>query len=223
MTTTGHLDLGAATIIDPATGGLIGYVYTEATQTGQLQRWLLYRDPRNSFEVRPPPENMAGWSLSDWQAEVPKLWKPQSFYIRANADVYRYGESYGGVPWTRIPPASELPEPSYPPGPGDPHQLDPLSKVLRLQQDVVRGLAYTTDGLISPEGQLNPSSAEYWLLSALYRPAGARGTVTISPGSEEVTSLDAFIDLANQSFQPGSAFVITGCLNYSGTAAPAIL
>jgi hypothetical protein len=217
MTTTGHLDLGAAKIINSATGELIGYAYTEATPTGQLQRWLLYRDPNNSFKVQAPPTHMTGWSLSDWKANVPSLWKPNAFYVRAQADVYRHGHTYGGVQWTRIPRASQLPDPSYPEGAGDSHQLDPLGKVIRVRQEDIQGLAYTVNGL------LDPSSAEYWMLPASYQPAGARSAVGISPGSEVVSSLDDFITLANESFLPGSVFVITGCSNYNGTAVPAML
>src|SRR5436190_13123531 len=113
MTITGQLALGASQVVSPATGELIGYAYAEATPTGQLQRWILYNDPRNSFEIRPPITKMVGWSVSDWKANVSNLWRPGSFYVRAKSDVYRHGDTYRGVPWTRIPQASELPAPSF--------------------------------------------------------------------------------------------------------------
>lgn len=224
MATVGHLDLGAAKVVDESDNH-IGYAYTVATPTGQLQRWLLYRNPNNSFKVQPPPEGMAGWSLSDWQANVPSLWKEglerlnekQAFYVRAKADVYRYGESYGGVLWTRIPQASKLPLPSYPEGSDAPYQLDPLGKAIDVMQNAVRGHAYTRNGLS------DDASVEYWVLPTSYQPAGARSAVGISPGSKAASSLDHFIDIANESFLPGSAFVITGCVNFFGATPPAIL
>lgn len=218
MTITGQLAPGATQIISTEDGELIGYAYTEATPTGQLQRWILYRNPQNAFEVRPPSPAMASWSLGDWKASVPSLWKPGSFYVRAKADVYHHGETYGGVQWTQIPPASQLPDPSYPEGSGDPHQLDPVGgKVIQVSQGGDSGFAFTLDGL------LDSSSAEYWMLPASFKAAGGSSTAAITKGSEDARSLDQFIDLANQSFGPGSQFVITGCVNYNGAQPPAML
>ena len=217
MTITGQLALGAAQIISTANGELIGHAFTEATPTGQLQRWILYNDPQNSFEVRPPSSAMAGWSLGDWKASVPSLWKPGSFYVRAKADIYRYGETYGGVRWKHIPKAPRLPEPSYPEGPGDPHQLDPIgSKIIHVTQDACQGYAFTVNGL------LDASSVEYWMLPSSYQPAGGTSTAGVAMGNEEAHSLDQFIDLANQSFGPGCLLIITGCVNYNGAQPPAI-
>lgn len=225
MTTTGQLALGATQIIATGTGELLGYAYAEATPTGQLQRWILYRNPQNTFEIRPPPSPMTGWSLGDWKASVPMLWRPGSFYVRAKADVYRHGETYGGVQWTQIPPASKLPDPSYPEGPGDSHQLDPTGSILpRIYVEEIfnepfgGGLAFTVDGLLSA------TSVEYWMLPGSYKPAGGGSNVTrVALGSEEAQSLGEFIDLANKSFGAGSLFVITGCVNYNGAQPPAML
>src|SRR4051812_15583391 len=103
MTITGQLALGAAQIIQQTTGELIGYAYTVANGKGQLQRWLLYKNPHNSFDVRAPPAPMAAWTLSDWRANVVELWRPGSFYVWAQANVYRHGETVDGQTWTQIP------------------------------------------------------------------------------------------------------------------------
>ncbi|MDC0746718.1 hypothetical protein [Polyangium mundeleinium] len=209
MTTTGLLDLGAAEVVDRTTGELLGYVFTLASGKGQLQRWLLFRDPRNELEIRPPPASMASFTLADWQAQVPSLWRPNGYYVWAQADVYPHGET-----WTQIPPASALPEPSFPERPGSNYQLDYTGgKVIDVLQEDWRGSAYVVRGLSQT------SSIEYWSLPARYRPAGSTRAV-VSVGTEEATSLDAFVRLANTSWGPGCKFVITGCLNHHGTAAP---
>jgi hypothetical protein len=218
MTTTGQLALGAAQIISTANGELIGHAFTEATPQGQLQRWILYNNPQNSFEIRPPSSAMAGCSLADWKASVPSLWRPGAFYVRANANIYHYGETYLGVQWIQIPKASHLPDPSYPEGLGDPHQLDPIgSKIIHISQDGCHGFAFTVNGL------LDASSVEYWMLPSSYQPAGGGSTAAVTMESEVAHSLDQFIDHANQSFGPGCRLVITGCVNYSGFQPPAIL
>jgi hypothetical protein len=215
MITTGQLDLGTAQIVSRATGEIIGYAFTEASTHGQLQRWLLYRDPQNAFDVQPPPATMAGWTLSDWQTNVPKLWQTGAFYVWAQADMYQYGGSYNGVTWKQIPKASALPTPTYPNVGAGSFQLDPGGKVLYLLQDQLRGLAYTLGGL------RDPSSAEYWMLPAAYKPAGVGGKAGINIGAENAGSLQEFVDLANQSFGTDCRFVITGCINYRGERAPA--
>jgi hypothetical protein len=218
MTTTGLLALGTTQIIGTANGELIGYAYAEATPEGQLQRWILYNEPQNSFEIRPPPSAMAGWSPGDWKASVSSLWRPGSFYVRAKADKYCYGETYHGVPWTQIPKAPQLLEPSYPEGLDHPHQLDPIgSKIIHVHQHACHGLAFTVNGL------LDPSSIEYWMLPSSYQPAGGGEAAVIAMGSEGACSLDEFIDHANQSFGPGCRFIITGCVNYRGAQPPAIV
>lgn len=213
MITTGQLALGAAEVVS-TTCEPICYVYTVATPTGQLQRWLLHKDPQNAFKIRRPPSHMAGWSLSDWQANVPKEWRKGSIYVRAESVVYRHGETYDGVVWTKIP--ADLPPPIFPKGSGESHQLDPIgSRIIHVMQEDRRGLAFTVRGVHAE------SNAEYWLLPGAYEPAGGSAEAGIVMGSEEVSDLDQFVRLANQSFQPGSLFIITGCVNYAGDAPPA--
>lgn len=215
MTTTSLLDLGAAEVVDRQTGDLLGYVFTEANGNGQLQRWILFRNPQNELEIRPPPTSMAHWSLADWKAGVPALWRPNGFYVWAQADMYVHGGTYNGATWSQIPPASRLPEPSFPERPGSNYQLDYTGgKVLDVLQNDWRGHAYVVRGL-SQE-----SSIEYWSLPASYQPAGNARAASVSVGLGNASSLDAFIDLANASFGAGCTFVITGCLNYHGSAVP---
>src|SRR5262245_35517668 len=78
MIVTGPLRLGAAQVYSRDTGELIGYAFAEAHGGGQLQRWVLYRSPQNSFDIRRPPANMESWTVSDWQANVAGLWRPGS-------------------------------------------------------------------------------------------------------------------------------------------------
>lgn len=216
MTTTGHMDLGAAQIINPATGAVIGYAYTVESRGGQLQRWLLHQDPENRFDVRPPPPDMASWTLADWQANVPRLWKPGSHYVWAQADVYKHGGTYNGVTWTRIPGTSDLPPPRFFERPDLSFQLDPTGgKIIDILQELFRGMAYTLDGL------RDATSIEYWMLPASFKPAGKLSAATIRTGSQDASTLDDFLDIANRSWGEGCAFVITACTNYHGDRAPA--
>lgn len=214
MTITGLLTLGAAEVVDSKTQELLGYVFTVAQGKGQLQRWLLFRNPKNQFEIRPPSESMAQWSLDDWQKHVVDSWKPNAYYVWAQADVYEYGKTYGDLTWNHIPQADRLPEPSFPDRPGSNFQLDYLDgRLLDVLQEDHRGRAYVVRG-ISHE-----SSIEYWALPARYQPAGmARAEVTV--GNETAASLDGFVEQCQSSWGPGSTFVITGCLNYHGAQAP---
>lgn len=213
MTMNGPLQSGAVEIVNPSTREVIGYAYTVETGRGQLQRWLLFLNPHGALEVRPPPEHMAGWSLSDWQAHVPSLWKPGSFYVWAQADVYRHGDTYDGVTWSQIPPVSQLPEPSYYPSPPDGHfQLD--TRLVKFLLDSQVGYVFTMCSL------LDSASQEYWSMPAGAQAAGGACTLAVAPAADDVGSLGAFIDMANQSFGPGSSFAITGCVNYHGDAPP---
>ena len=212
--TTGLLALGAANVVDPNSGELIGHVYTIAHDQGQLQRWLLFRNPKNALEVKPPSEDMANWSLEDWQAHVENLWRPNGYYVWAQANVYQYGETNSETSWRELPPARNLPEPSFPERMGANFQLDYMDgRLLDIRQNDYVGKAYVVRGL----GQ--ESSIEYWLLPANYQAAG-NTPMTVSPGRTSVAHLDGFLDACRSAWGPGSSFVITGCLNYSGQAPP---
>lgn len=217
MTTTGQLDLGVAEVTRQGTGEVIGYVYTVESGKGQLQRWLLLQNPGNSFEMRPPPESMKGMSLSDWQAEVASRWTSGATYVRAQADVYRHGDGTNST-WTKIPLEGDLPLPTYPPTAGAPFQLDyTRTHALDIVQGVYRGLAYSINGV------KDLGNAEYWSLPAGFHPAGMSAVASVSPSSVSATSLQQFLNEANKSFGPGSAFVIIGCVNYKGAAPPAMI
>lgn len=214
MTITGLLTLGAAEIIDSTTQEVLGYAFTIAHGQGQLQRWLLFRNPKNQFEIRPSPESMARWSLEDWQKNVGDLWRPNAYYVWAQADVYRYGETHGNVIWNKIPSGERLPTPSFPDRPGSSYQLDYYEgKIIDVLQEHERGRAYVVRG-INEE-----SSIEYWLLPARYQPAGSART-QVNVGNENAASLNGFVDSCQSFWGTGSTFVITGCLNYTGAAAP---
>lgn len=214
MTTTGLLDLGATEIVERRTGELLGYAFTVESGKGQLQRWLLFRHPQNELEIRPPAASMANWSLADWQANVPSLWRPNGFYVWAQADVYRHGESNTDVTWTVIPAASDLPKPTFPERPGGNYQLDYTGKVIDVLQENWRGRAFVVRGLTQE------SSIEYWSLPARYQPAGSMGATAVSVGQEEASSLASFVEHCNRTWSSGSAFVITGCVNHHAAAAP---
>jgi hypothetical protein len=210
MTITGHLDLGAAQVVSRSTGGLIGYAFTEARAGGQLQRWLLYQNPQNDFEVKAPPQSMAGWSLTDWKLNVSSLWSPGAAYVWAQADIYPHGASG----WSQIPEVARLPGPNYPLGP-HPYQLDPTGvRILDVLQGSIRGLAYSVRGL------QDPTSIEYWVLPAAYQPAGKTAKINITAGLLAARSLQDFIDAANLTWGIGCTFVVTGCNNYHGSTAP---
>jgi hypothetical protein len=213
---TGPLQPGLVQVASRETGEVVGYAYTVENGAGQLQRWLLYGNPHNSFEVKPPPASMAGWTLAQWQAEVPRLWRPGSFYVWAQADVYQHGGTYHGRTWTQIPAAAALPPETYPPGSKGPFQLDPTGfRVLDVRQATLSGLAYSIGGLE------DAASVEYWMLPAGYQPAGGGDRAAgIAGGTEQATSLDDFIGAANQRWGSGCLFVIVGCVNHHGTAPP---
>ncbi|KYF94197.1 hypothetical protein BE20_07170 [Sorangium cellulosum] len=186
---------------------MIGYAYTVENGLGQLQRWLLYRDPQNEFVVGPPPASMRDWSLADWQEGVKRLWRPGSYYVWAQADLYRHGGTYHGVTWHRIPAADRLPPPTF--YPSAPRQLDPGGRIIEVRQSLkVHGLAFSVRGLA------DASSVEYWLLPEAYQPAGRAAPATISVGARQASSLAAFIDVANQSWASGCTLAITGCVNH---------
>lgn len=212
----GPVIVGASVVLASGGEDVIGYVFAAASAGGQLQRWLLHRDPENALEIRPPPAAMAAWTLDDWLGAVPELWLPGSFYVRAQADVYEHGGVYRGVTWTAIPPAVELPQPTFPPRFGSSLQLDPTgARSLDVAQADARGLAYAIDGLHAE------ASAEYWLLPAPSQPGGAGAPLIVTPGGPAAASLQAFVDLANQRWSPGGRLAIVGCVNYRGDAPPA--
>lgn len=212
MAMTGPLQLGAVQVVSPMTGEVIGYAFTTASERGQMQRWLLHKDPGNALDIRPPPASMAGWTLADWKANVPKLWKADSYYVWAQADVYEYGVTYAGVRWTTIP--TKLPQASFPPD--YPHvQLDPEPwKLIFVKQLHVQGLVFTHGGL------RDASNIEYWMLPSSFQPAGAVAA-SVATSTEDVRSLEGFVGVANQSWSAGCSFVIIGCVNYKGANAPA--
>jgi len=157
---------------------------------------------------------MAQWSLEDWQRQVPSLWRPNGFYVWAQADVYEFGGTYGGVAWTRIPSADDLPKPSFPDRPGGSFQLDYLDgKLIDVRQEDGRGYAYVVRSIEEE------SSIEYWSLPTRYQPAGATRTDVVV-GNEPATSLEGFVAHCQPSWAAGATFVITGCLNHHGAAAP---
>lgn len=221
MNTKGLLDLGVSEVVNRTTGKLIGYAFTEPNGKGFFERWLLFENPNNDFEVRSAPAHMASWSLGDWQEKVAQLWQPESYYVWAQADVYRYGETYDGVKWTEIPPATHLPSPSFPERPGVDFQLDYGDQCVQhcargiidvVQHDkcghgfVIRGLSQET-------------SVEFWTLSvgdaSVCEPRNF-----ISEGAIQAESLDAFVNLANSKWREESVFIITACVNYHGKLPP---
>lgn len=219
----GQLSTGLVQVVAPGTGELLGYAYTVANEGGQLQRWLLYRDPQNAFEIVAPPEDKARWTLADWKANVPSLWRPSAFYVWAQTTVYEYGSTYDGVRWDRIP--TPLPAPRYPPE-GDVFQLDPTGihpiSVLQWSTDVW-GMAWAVDGLRDAAAATTgrARNAEYWFLPAGFHPAGRSGRTSIAVGTLFAGSLDGFVTLANQRWGLGSVLAITGCSNYFNDVPPA--
>jgi hypothetical protein len=220
MTMTGPIQLGVVQVTSSATGALIGYAFTEALERGQLQRWILNADPANAFTIAPPPATMAGWTLADWQKNLESLWKPGSFYVWAQADVYEHGGVYAGATWTKIPAADSLPKARYPQVTGQSYQISPPTSqtVLELASDDAQptGLVYTVDGL------RDNSNREYWMLPAGSQPAGASRRGHVRVGAAAAPTLQSYVDLANQQWGPGSVLVIVGCVNYKGPSAPVL-
>lgn len=231
MPTTGQLQLGLTEVYAPGTNTVIGYAFTEQSGKGQLQRWLLFRSPGNALDVRKPsPEAlMTAGSLADWRRQVEQRWQQGCIYVWAQADVYSHGETSGSGTsawtWTQLPPASKMPSPTYPAVDAEHAQLDPDCRAHEVAQGSCRGLVFTRDtGSIKAH-----STVEYWLLPDQYEPAGGLKSVTVgAAGGSDVTlsedpaqALQQFIDLSSGSWRPGCAFVITGCVNYTGQSAPA--
>ena len=216
MNTNGLLGLGVSEVVAPSTDKLIGYAFAEPNGKGILERWLLFTNPRNDFEVRRASQPVASWSLEDWQEKISQLWQPGAYYVWAQADVYRYGETYNGVTWTEIPPSKGLPPPSFPNRSGASFQLDwNECSFPCVRQGDLCGYGYVIDGLTKG------SSVEYWLLPADYVPAAA--PTSIAPSLTCLAgSLDEFVQLTNKSWQPGATFCITGCINYKGNAPPLV-
>ncbi len=214
MNTNGLLALGVSEIVARDTGKLIGYAFVEANSKGFFERWLLYTNPRNEFDVRAAPAAMAGWSLADWQEKVPELWQPNSYYVWAQAKVYQHGQTYDGVTWSEIPAGANLPLPLYPGRGGAPFQLDWDGCFFpSLWQGQLCGYGFVLNGLNQSE------SAEYWLLPAGYAPTNASMSVAPNP-QHQAASVDAFVQFANQQWGTGATFCITGCTNYKETEPP---
>ena len=116
--------------------------------------------------------------------------------------------------WTQIPRAGALPPVRYPEVEGADLQLDPMGgKVLEVFQEGCCGVVFTVGSL------MDASNAEYWMLPAGYQPTGSAAS-KVAVGTEDAKSLQDFIDVANRSWGPGCALVITGCVNYRGETAP---
>jgi len=228
----GQLSTGLVQVVAPGTGEVLGYAYTVPNGGGQLQRWLLYRNPQNTFDVVAPPAEMARWTLADWKANVPSLWRPDAYYVWAQADTYEYGRTYrheydGGhyeTQWDQIP--ADLPAANYP-SEGSRYQLDPTGwNVINVLQwaSNLWGMAWAEDGLrdaaAAPTGRAR--NREYWFLPAGFQPAGGDRRTSVAVGTLEAGSLDRFVDLARQRWAPGAVLTITGCCNYFNAEPPAM-
>jgi hypothetical protein len=207
-TLAGQLQLGTVTVLDPNSKELLGYAFTEPHGAGQLQRWILYRHPQNSMMIASPPANMAEWSLDDWKTAVPQLWRPGSYYVRAQADLYGFGRTYGDRRWDELPPSFLLPKPTYP-ADDEEFQLDPHGRLIwwlnggqRLGQVFVHG---KLDG---------EASVEYWLLLPGYAPAGGAASMVVAESTEMAPDVDAFLRVATPSWAAGAVLAITGCRNF---------
>lgn len=219
---TGQLSLGVVKVVDPANGDLLGYAFTEISGAGQLQRWLLHRDPLNALEIAPAPEEMRGWSLSDWRSKVPSLWRKNAYYVWAQTDVYEYGKEYFETVWDTFP--RDLPMATYYQKSGN-FQLDPtgLLPEIRQSDSTEPGIVYVESGLAaalkSASGRAN--SCEYWYLPPGFLPAGAGARTVISPGSaSSAEGKSGFREMVSRRWGPGSVFAITGCTNYVGELPP---
>jgi hypothetical protein len=221
----GQLAAGLTSVVAPKTGEQLGYVFTEVNAQGQLQRWLLYRDPQNTFDLVAPSADMARWTLDDWKAGVGTLWKPGAYYVWAQTVVYAYGGTYGTVRWDRIP--TSLPDPVFPRGDGN-FQLDPTGwYVMQALQwsSGIWGMAFTVKGLADASQSTtgHAKSAEYWLLPNGFQPAGGGQRTSVSIGTLGASDLTSFVALCNERWTSGAAFAITGCANYTNDVPPAIV
>jgi hypothetical protein len=145
------------------------------------------------------------------------LWKPNSFYVWSQADVYRYGGTYNGVFWNKIP--------DPPPGPTFsaalslqpvPYQLDDGTG--KIAQGTVASYVYSIGSVI------NSSNTEYWVLPYGYVPAGSLpgGMTSITPAQSLGVGLSGFIAAMNKNYwRKGSALSVTGNTNYRGLHPPA--
>lgn len=207
-TLAGQLQLGTVTVLDPSTRELLGYAFTVPHGAGQLQRWILYRNPQNSLRIEAPPATMAAWSLDDWKTAVPKLWRPGAYYVRAQADLYAFGQTYGNRRWDTLPPSFMLPAPTFPKDDDD-FQLDPHGKLIWWLNGERRL------GLVFVHGKLDgDGSIEYWLLLSGYSPAGGSAPMVVAESTEVAPDLASFLPVASQSWAPGAVLAITGCRNF---------
>jgi hypothetical protein len=208
----GQLQLGTVTVLDPNTGELLGYAFTTECGAGQRQRWILYRHPRNSLMIAAPPATMADWTMDDWKAAVPQLWRPGSYYVRAQADLYAFGRTYGDTLWDVIPPSYLLPKPTFPRDDDD-FQLDPCGRLIQWTHGAERMGSVFVQGML--EGEAN---IEYWLLLPGYEPAGGATPTAVTESTEMAPDdLGSFVDVANRSWAPGAVLAITGCRNFHDT------
>jgi len=218
---TGQLSNGLVEVTGPGGTEILGYAYTVPEGRGQLQRWLLFRDPVNQFELRAPPVEMARWSLEEWQSHVASMWRPGSFYVWAQTDIYEYDRIYLERRWDQIP--LTLPPPTYPTQ-GSSFQLDPTGyHVINVNQWSTNlwGIAYTVQGLCDATATGKAWNAEYWLLPSGFEPAGGTNRTSISVGTLPADSLERFVMQANTLWAPGAVFAITGCKSHFGQVAPA--
>ncbi len=206
---TQPLPPGAVTVLEPGTGELLGYAFSWESGAGQAQRWILHRHPHNELTVAKPPETMARWTKQDWRSAVPELWRPGSYYVRAQADLYAFGGSYGDRTWKVLPEDHELPAPTYPPD-DSPAQFDPTRTSIELWS-----LDQTRLGVIFVEGKLDAdSNAEYWLLLPGFSLDLGAQSVTARAGTSSVPDLRGFVQMANALWAPGAVLAITGCRNF---------
>lgn len=184
---TGPVGSGVIRVI-AGTRTVLGYAHTapRSDGPGQLQRWLLYADPLNDFEVEEEAE-MGSLELGTWRERVSTteanggLWRSGSYYIKACVDLYRHGESRAGHDWTTIPspppPSPPFPEPCDVSAGG--RQVDPGGgKILQRRpgQRVFEGHVFSTASVNASE------STEHWYLPDGFEPAGSAGlTTSITP------------------------------------------
>jgi hypothetical protein len=111
MTDTGLLAEGAATVKSFDGNAVIGYVYTESTPAGTLQRWLLFCKPGNQFQIPAPITMHKATPVSEWLNFVRDKATKSSGYVRYVRALSRvYDATVLGSP----PKASSLPAPVFP-------------------------------------------------------------------------------------------------------------
>ncbi len=218
---TGPFDPGVLKLTT-STGADLGLARIEAVSDGQIERWMLFANPMDDFQIHSAGQRDA-WDTATWNAHVKAQWDQGkvAYYVRARSRMYTYEDWRRGIPF----PLPDAPNPLDARGKGislsaPTRQIDDGAQITQLRKLCGYVASVKLDGTTPSASLEEPISVELWMTSPDFVAAGeAQGPVTLlepHPVFEQgQITPKAFVELAQGHWAPGATFTITGCANFT--------